>query len=264
MLSGVGPKEHLVSFGIGVVADSPGVGRNYQEHLLVPVAFHCTEPITLAAANTPEEAAKLQNEGKGLLTSNVAEAGGFVKLSPDAPAPELQFHFGPVWFILHGAGNPEGHGYTLAPGVVTPKSIGHLELRSADPAAPPRIDPNYLAEPEDLAVLVEGVKLARKIMGSPAFARYRGDEYLPGTAVQSDEDIEEFVRNYVQNIYHPVGTCKMGNDELAVVDDHLRVRGVQRLRVADASIMPVIINANTNNPCIMIGEKCADMILQGA
>lgn len=198
-----------------------------------------------------------------MLTSNVGEAGGFVKLHPDSPAPELQFHFAPAWFIFHGASNPEGHGFTLAPGVVAVKSVGSLELRSADPNDPPRINPNYLAEEADMAVLVAGVKLARQIMNSPAFAPYRGAEYLPGTAVQSDEEIQEFIRNHVQNLYHPTGACKMGNDPLAVVNDRLQVHGVQGLRVADASIMPFIINANTNNPCIMIGEKCADLILKG-
>ena len=264
MLSGIGPKAHLESLGIAVVKDLPGVGQNLQEHLMVPVAYHCKEPITLAAAATPEQAARLQTEGKGLLTSNIAEAGGFVRLSPDAPAPEMQFHFGPTWFVYHGAGNPEGHGFTLLPGVVATKSVGKLELRSADPTDPPRIDPNYLAAPEDMAVLVEGVKLARRILGSSTFARYRGAEHLPGEAVRTDEDIKAFIRTYVQNIYHPVGTCKMGNDPAAVVDHRLRLHGMTGLRVADASIMPKIINANTNNPCIMIGEKCADMILNEA
>ena len=173
----------------------------------------------------------------------------------------MQFHFAPSWFLNHGFDNPDGHGFTLAPGVVGTKSVGSLTLRSADPADPPRIDPNYLGDDADLHVLVEGVKLARTILGAPALDAYRGDEYLPGPAVQSDAEIAEFVRNHVQNIYHPVGTCKMGNDPQAVVNARLQVYGVQGLRVADASIMPAIINANTNNACIMIGEKCADMLL---
>lgn len=126
---------------------------------------------------------------------------------------------------------------------------------------PGRCDPNYLGDPADLAVLVEGVKIARQILSAPALDPYRGEEYLPGPSVQSDDEIAEFVRNNVQNIYHPVGTCKMGHDPQAVVNARLQVYGVQGLRVADASIMPTIINANTNNPCIMIGEKCADIIL---
>ena len=261
MLSGIGPKETLEKFGIDVVMDLPGVGQNLQDHVMVPVAYHATQPISLAAAAAEEHAVKFQSEGKGMLTSNIGEAGGFLKLDPGASAPELQFHFAPGWFILHGAGNPEGHGFTLAPGVVGTKSVGYLTLRSADPQDPPIIDPNYLADEADMEVIVEGVKIARKILNSPALAAYRGEEYLPGEAVQSDDEIREFIRNWAQNIYHPVGTCKMGNDPMAVVNDRLQVHGIQDLRVADASIMPVIINANTNNPCIMIGEKCADLIL---
>jgi choline dehydrogenase len=261
MLSGIGPKETLEKFGIHVVMNLPGVGQNLQDHVMAPVAYHATQPISLAAAAAEEQAVKFQSEGKGMLTSNIGEAGGFLKLNPNAPAPELQFHFAPGWFILHGGGNPEGHGFTLAPGVVGTKSVGYLTLRSADPHDSPMIDPNYLAAEADMEVIVEGVKIARKILGSPAFNPYRGEEYLPGKAVQSDDEIREFIRDWAQNIYHPVGTCKMGNDPLAVVNDRLQVHGVRGLRVADASIMPVIINANTNNPCIMIGEKCADMIL---
>lgn len=262
MLSGVGPKETLAKFSIDMVMDLPGVGQNLQDHIMVPVAYHATQPVSLAAAAAEEQAIKFQSEGKGMLTSNIGEAGGFLKLDPEAAAPELQFHFAPGWFILHGAGNPEGHGFTLAPGVVGTKSVGHLTLRSADPNDPPVIDPNYLAEEADMDVIVEGVKIAREILNSPAFDAYRGQEYLPGEDVQSDEEIREFIRNWAQNIYHPVGTCKMGNDPMAVVNDRLQVHGIQGLRVADASIMPFIINANTNNPCIMIGEKCADLILE--
>lgn len=261
MLSGIGPKEVLEQHGIEVVADVPGVGQNLQDHLMAPVAYHATQPITLANAASEEQTAKFQAEGKGMLTSNIGEAGGFLKLNEDAPAPELQFHFAPGWFIMHGAGNPEGHGFTLLPGVVGTQSRGYLTLRSADPNDPPIIDPHYLEEKDDLDVIVEGIKIARKLLHAQAFDDYRGEEHLPGADVQSDENLREFVRNWVQNIYHPVGTCKMGNDDMAVVNSQLQVHGVQGLRVADASIMPSIVNANTNNPCIMIGEKCADMLL---
>lgn len=262
MLSGIGPKETLEKFGIKTVMDLPGVGQNLQDHMMAPVAYHATQPITLTAAASEEQFAKFQ-EGKGMLTSNVGEAGGFLKLNPESAAPELQFHFAPGWFILHGAGNPEGHGFTLTSGIVGTKSVGYITLRSADPNDPPIIDPNYLAADEDMEVIIEGVKIARKILNSTAFDAYRGEEHLPGASVQSDEDLREFVRNWAQNIYHPVGTCKMGNDPMAVVNDRLQVHGVQGLRVADASIMPFIINANTNIPCVMIGEKCADLILSG-
>jgi len=261
MLSGVGPKQMLETFDIDVVLDLPGVGQNLQDHLMVPVAYHVTQPITMAHAGSEEQAEKLRTQGRGMLTSNIGEAGGFMTVLPDADAPDLQFHFGPTWFVHHGFGNPEGDGMTLLPGVVGTKSVGSLSLQSADPDVYPLIDPNYLAEEADMAVLLAGVKIARRIMNATAFDAYRGEEYLPGRAVQSDEDLKEFIRDYVQNIYHPVGTCKMGNDKLAVVNERLQVHGLNGLRVADASIMPVIINANTNNPCIVIGEKCADMVL---
>ncbi|MEM9777732.1 MAG: GMC oxidoreductase, partial [Chloroflexota bacterium] len=185
------------------------------------------------------------------------------KIDPDASAPELQFHFGPTWFIDHGFGNPEGDGMTMLPGIVGTKSIGSIKLNSANPTDAPMIDPNFLGDEHDVKVIVEGVKISRKILNSAAFDDYRGEEHLPGADVQTDEELTEFVRNYTQTIYHPVGTCKMGNDPMAVVNDRLQVHGVKGLRVADASIMPTIVNANTNNPSIMIGEKCADLILTG-
>jgi choline dehydrogenase len=263
MLSGIGDREKLEALSIDVVANLPGVGQNYQDHILVPIAVHCTQPITLGGAGSGQTYRQYVEERKGLLTSNQVEAGGLVKLNATSPAPELQYHFVPGWFVFHGLGNPpEPHGYSLLPGLVGTKSKGSLELRSADPTEPPKIDPNYLADEAEMDVLVAGVKLGRQILASPAFDAYRGEEFLPGKAVQTDEEIKEFIRNNVQTIYHPVGTCKMGNDAMAVVNDRLQVHGIQGLRVADASIMPTIINANTNIPCIMIGEKCADIILQ--
>ena len=266
MLSGIGNQAELEALGIEVVKDLPGVGENLQDHCMAPVAYHVTQPVSLAHAESEEEVAKLQNEGRGMLTSNIGEAGGFLKLDDAARAPELQFHFGPTWFIDHGFGNPEGDGMTMLPGIVGTKSIGTVKLSSADPNEPPLIDPNFLNDEEghDLKVIVEGVKIARKIMNSPAFDQFRGDEYLPGPDVQTDEEIAEFARNYTQTIYHPIGTCKMGNDPMAVVNDRLQVHGIQGLRVADASIMPFIVNANTNNPSIMIGNKCAELIMSGA
>lgn len=262
MLSGIGPQNHLEELGIDVVMDLPGVGQNLQDHMMVPVSYHVTQPVTLAHALDPEQVIKLQMENKGLLTSNIAEAGGFMQLDPQASAPELQFHFGPTWFVNHGFDNPEGDGMTLLPGIVGTKSVGELKLRSANPSDAPIINPNYLKEAEDVQVMVEGVKIARKILNSSAFDDYRGAEYLPGEAVQTDEEIAQFIRNTAQNIYHPVGTCKMGHDAQSVVNEQLQVHGIAGVRIADASIMPFIINANTNIPTIMIGEKCADMILE--
>ena len=259
MLSGIGPKDQLKTHGIAVIKDLPGVGQNLQDHMLAPVAYYCTEPVSLAGAEEPEEVEKL-GEGMGMLTSNIGEAGGFLTVNADAEAPDLQFHFAPGFFILDGAGNPDGHGFTLLPGIVGTKSSGQLTLTSSDPADKPMIDPGCLKDEHDMEVIVEGIKIARKILNSAAFDQYRGEEFLPGADVESDEDIREFIRNYAQTIYHPVGTCKMGSDSMAVVDHHLKVHGITGLRVADASIMPSIINANTNAPSIMIGEKCAAMI----
>lgn len=264
MLSGIGPNQHLKSLGIDVVKDLPGVGQNLQDHMMSPVAYSTDKEVSLTAATSDEEGAKFQAEQMGMLTSNIAEAGGFVTLFDGSPAPELQFHFAPGWFILHGAGNPEGHGFSLLPTLVGTRSVGTLWLRSADPFEKPALDPSYLEDDRDMEILLAGTKLARKILRSPAFDEYRADEFLPGDAVQSDEEIREHIRQYATGIYHPVGTCKMGSDDLAVVDANLRVHGVEGLRVADASIMPVIINANTNAPSMMIGERCADMLLAEA
>jgi len=173
----------------------------------------------------------------------------------------VQFHFAPGWFIFHGAGNPDGHGFTLVPTLVGTQSVGSLWLRSSDPFEKPALDPAYLEDDCDMEILLQGTKLARRILQSSEFDEYRGEEYLPGDAAQSDDDLREHIRNYATGIYHPVGTCKMGSGDEAVVDDQLRVHGVEGLRVADASVMPKIINANTNGASSMIGERCSDMLL---
>lgn len=259
MLSGIGPKAHLESHGIKVVKDLSGVGQNLQDHYMAPVAYTCTEPVSLAGASDPSQLEKLSH-GMGLLTSNIGEAGGFVTVTEGSAAPDLQFHFAPAFFVLDGSGNPAGHGFTLMPGVVGTKSKGQVTLSSSDPTRKPNVDPGCLNDEHDIDIIVAGLKIARRILNSEAMAPFRGAEVLPGPAVQSDAALREFVRNYTQTIYHPVGTCKMGFDAMAVVDHELKVHGIKGLRVADASIMPAIINANTNAPSIMIGEKCADMI----
>jgi choline dehydrogenase len=261
MLSGIGPKKELEELGIKLQVDLPGVGQNLQEHLLVPIAYSCNEPITTTSVFTEEALKQYIQTRTGIYASNLVECGGFVTLNKESPAPELQYHFSQGWYLDHSFKNPTGEGFTLTAGLVGSKSIGLIRLRSANPFDPPRIDFKYLEEESDMQVLVTGVKLARQIINSAAFNRFRGEEYLPGSAVKDDNQIREFIREWCQSIYHPVGTCKMGNDRMAVVNDRLEVYGVRRLRVADASIMPTIVNANTNTPCIMIGEKCADMII---
>ncbi|MCL1586817.1 MAG: GMC family oxidoreductase N-terminal domain-containing protein [Actinomycetia bacterium] len=261
MLSGIGPRQHLESLGIDVVHDVPGVGQNLQDHMMSPVAFNTDHEITLRSATTEEQVAKFESDRMGMLTSNIAEAGGFVTLFNGSPAPELQFHFVPAFSILHGVGSPEGHGFTLFPTLVGTRSVGRMWLRSADPYDKPHLDPAYLEDERDMDVLLEGTKMARDILRSAAFDEFRTTEHLPGDHIVSDEDLREHVRTYATGVYHPVGTVKMGSDDDAVVDDRLRVRGIKGLRVADASIMPVIVNANTNNPSIVIGEKCAQMVI---
>lgn len=259
MLSGIGPRAELASHGIETVVELPGVGQNLQEHYMLPVAYECTQPVTLAHAGEPEQAALLA-EGKGMLTSNIGEGGGFVSLEPTALVPELQFHFAPTWFIKDGTITSDGEGFSMLPSLVQPRSRGTVTLASADPHEKVVVDPAVFDVESDIDVLVKGIEIARDIMTAPAMDHYRGKEVLPGPEVQTVEERKEYIRKYVQTIYHPVGTCKMGTDPMAVVDPQLRVHGIAGLRVADASVMPAATNANTNAVCIMIGEKCADLI----
>ena len=260
LLSGIGAADHLAEFGIPLVHDLPGVGQHLMDHIQVPLAYHCKAPVSLVDKDKPEQIKRYQEEKMGLLTSNLGESGGFVRLNPDSPAPELQYHFGPDWFVRHGFETPDGHGFTILVGLVGTMSVGELKLTSADPFAPPSIDFACLMEDSDVQALLDGVKLGRKIAGASPFEPYRGAEFLPGEQVTTDDELIHFIREFATTIYHPACSCRMGRDRLAVVDDRLRVHGIAGLRVADASIMPRIINANTNAPCIMIGEKAAAMI----
>jgi choline dehydrogenase-like flavoprotein len=198
---------------------------------------------------------------KGPVASNIVEGGAFWYADPAATSPDLQFHF------LAGAGVEagvpkiaSGSGCTLNSYTLRPKSRGTVSLRSADPAAPPVIDPNYLAEPYDLKTSAEGVKISREILNQQAFAKYISKEHFPGAAVRSQAEFESYARQFGRTSYHPVGTCRMGVDEMAVVDPELRVRGIDGLRVCDSSIMPRLVSSNTNAPSIMIGEKASDLI----
>jgi choline dehydrogenase len=262
LLSGIGGRNQLDRFGIPLVAEVPGVGENLQDHPMVPVNYRCARPVTLGGAVSEEQAARYATERMGLLSSNLAEVGGFTEIR-DRDIPELQFHFGPLFFIHHGAGNPEGHGFVGFSIAVRPRSRGRVELRSANPADKPVIDPNMLDDEADTQVLVDGIRVIRDIVSCPALDEFRGEPYPAAAAAQSDDELRDYVRDYTQSLYHPVGTCRMGTDPAAVVDPQLRVRGVEGLRVADASIMPIIVNANTNFPSIMIGNKCAELILTG-
>lgn len=258
MLSGIGAADELKNLNIDVVVDLPGVGKNLQDHLFMAVSYSCLEPISLAEAETEENVGKFIQAGQGPLTSNVGEAGGFIKTDSKLTSPNLQYHFAPLYYINHGFTAPKGHGFTIGPTLLKPKSVGYIKLNSVDPYQAPIIEPNYLTEKEDLETLIYGVKLAQEIATTKAFENYKGDFY--GSKFSSDKDIAEFIRNTVETLYHPVGTCKMGKDEMAVVDSNLKVYGLENLRVIDGSIMPEIVAGNTNAPIIMIAEKAADLI----
>lgn len=262
MLSGIGPADHLHALDIDVLVDLPGVGQNLQDHLAAGVAFASKRPVTLDHVENVGNLLRYLIRGRGPFTSNVAEAGGFVRIAPGTTTPDLQFHFGPVYFIDHGFTKPEGYGFTIGPTHIDPISRGQISLRSANPLDAPIVEPNYLGEDGDLRVLVDGFKLARQLAHAGPFDAFRGPETLPGEQARSDADIIEHIRATAETLYHPVGTCKMGNDAMAVVDSELRVRGVDGLRVVDASIMPTVPSGNTNAPTIMIAEKAADLIKQ--
>jgi choline dehydrogenase len=260
LLSGIGPADQLKALDIAVVVDLPGVGENLQDHLLAGVGYACTQPITLANAERIRHVLEFLLLGKGPLTSNIAEAGAFCRTSPELPAPDLELLFAPGFFLEHGFANPRGHGFSVGCVHLHPRSRGTIRLRSARPLDVPLIDPNYLESEEDVQALLAGLRLARRIGQSHEFDRFRGEEVWPGEAVQEEQELREFLCERVETLYHPVGTCKMGNDALAVVDADLRVRGIEGLRVVDASIMPTIVSGHTNAPTIMIAEKAADLI----
>ena len=260
LLSGIGPAAHLKALGIEVVADLPGVGQNLQDHLATGVQFHSKQPVSLASAEKLTNVANYLLFKKGPLTSNVAEGVAFYKSKPELMVPDVELLFAPSFFLEHGFANPPGHGFTIGVVLLHPESKGSISLRTANPTDAPAIQPNYLASENDVQVLIEGLRRARTIAQAKALDAYRGEEFLPGAAVQSDADLAEFLRERSETLYHPVGTCKMGEDPQAVVDPDLRVRGVEGLRVVDASVMPTIISGHTNAPSIMIAEKAADLI----
>jgi len=275
LLSGIGPQDELKELGIPVAHHLPGVGKNLQDHLDALVVHKCTKPVSLGVSlrNLPHQLKHLFDylrRRSGPLTSNGAEAGGFVKSDSRQPIPDLQLHFTPVHLDghardgSHAAATMLGHGFALHVCQLRPDSRGQITLGSADPLADAIIEPNYLGVPADMEALVAGVKLARRILAAPAFDEYRGEEIQPGKHVQADDQIKEFIRRKAETIYHPVGTCKMGQDSMAVVDDRLKVHGIDGLRVVDASVMPCLIGGNTNAPTVMIAEKAADMILAEA
>ncbi|MDB2224793.1 choline dehydrogenase [Halorubrum ezzemoulense] len=262
MLSGVGDPDHLADHGIDVETASPGVGRNLQDHLFAFTVYETDGDIsTLDDAGGLLDVFNWFLRKRGKLTSNVAEAGGFVRADGADSRPDLQFHFAPSYFMDHGFANPEtGRGLSIGATQLRPESRGRVTLRSADPFDDPIIDPNYLDADADLETLVDGVKRAREIARQDALAGHVGREVWPGEDAETDEAIARHVRDTCHTVYHPVGTCAMGDDEAAVVDEELRVHGVEGLRVVDASVMPTLVGGNTNAPTIAVAERAADLI----
>jgi choline dehydrogenase-like flavoprotein len=270
MLSGIGPGAHLQPLGITVAHDLPGVGQHLHDHVdVVQVvdAPHLSDLFGLSLrglVNTVRGIFEWRRQRSGMLTTNFAEAGGFMRSRPDEPTPDLQLHFVIGKLIDHGRKTVYGHGYSCHLCLLRPRSRGSVKLASPDPLAAPLIDPAFLADPDDLARMVLGFKLMRSLLQQQALAQYGGRELQASAQAQTDAQIEAFIRDHADTIYHPVGSCRMGNGAGDVVDAQLRVHGVQSLRVVDASIMPRIVSGNTNAPTIMIGEKAADMIKAAA
>ena len=273
MLSGIGPGDALKRHGIPVIHELPGVGRNLQDHVDCVIAYACPEPITLyrelRADRMIRSVAAGMLLGRGIATTFPYEAGAFLKSRPEKVAPDIQVHFMPA---LEKAANlhipnplrkprfEETHGFSMRVGPVNPESKGWIGLRSADPADAPLIQPNYLENETDSRTTIAGIRMVRDVIAQPAFDAYRGAELAPGDAVQSDADLTAWLRANAMTTFHPVGTCRMGSDPMAVVDARLAVHGIAGLRVADASVMPVITSGNTNAPAIMIGEKAAGFL----
>ena len=266
MLSGIGPGAQLQAHGIAVAHDLPGVGRNLHDHpdvIQVVAAPHLTDLFGLSHRNIGaliKSIFEWRSSRTGRLTTNFAEAGGFVRSSPDVPVPDLQLHFVIGKLVDHGRKTTFGLGYSCHVCLLHPDSRGSVRLASSDPAAAPLIDPNFLGERSDLERLVRGFKVTRDILGQSALAVWGGRELTSSASARTDEEIEQFIRNRADTIYHPVGSCRMGTGADDVVDSQLRVHGIERLRVVDGSIMPSIVAGNTNAPIIMIAEKAVDMI----
>lgn len=266
MLSGIGARDALMPHGIALRHELPGVGGNLQDHIDVVQVVHVPGGHDLFGLSLPGAARVLGGiqdwrlHRTGLLTTNFAEAGGFIKSSPDQPLPDLQLHFVVGKLIDHGRKTVWGHGYSCHVCLLRPRSRGTVRLASADPHDLPLVDPAYLSAHEDLADMVRGFKALRNILQQPALVSAGGRE-LPATAwAHSDDEVAQVIRDRADTIYHPAGTCRMGRGDDAVVDDELRVHGLQSLRVVDASVMPTLVGGNTNAPVMAMAEKAADLI----
>ena len=267
MLSGIGPHAHLVENGVATVHDLPGVGQNLQDHPDVVLVVDAPQAKDLFGLSVSGVFRAIQGifewrkYRSGMLTTNFAEAGAFIKSQPQEPTPDLQLHFVVGKRVNHGRTATFGHGYSCHLSLLRPLSRGSVKLASKDPLAAPLIDPNFLGERDDMDRMIRGFKLMRGILSQPSLGGTLGKEQAASAKAQTDFQIEHFIRDHADTSYHPVGTCRMGNGPLDVVDAQLRVRGIAGLQVVDASIMPSMVSGNTNAPVIMMAEKAADMIL---
>ncbi|MHA7820412.1 MAG: GMC family oxidoreductase [Erythrobacter sp.] len=265
MLSGIGPAEHLKEHGINVVLDKPAVGSELQDHIDYVSGWETESDVPLGGTlkgTLKMAGAILQHRRKrtGAMTTCYAEAGGFWTVKDGAPAPDVQWHFVPAVLEDHGRERVKAHGFSLHACVLRPESRGTVRLASKDAAAAPVIDPNFLDDDRDIAVMREGVRLSHRIADAPALQEFGPTDRHP-VDLDDDAALDALIRDRADTVYHPVGTCRMGADKDAVVDSKLKARGVDGLWIADASIMPKIVSGNTNAPSIMIGERCADFII---
>ena len=264
--SGIGPKDEIVEHNIEHLHELPGVGKNLQDHIdyLTVHRYDSTELIGMSLKSIlfkfPLEILKYIFAKVGLFTSTIAEAGGFIKSKDDIEIPDIQLHFLPAMVVDHGRTQLWGHGLGCHMCLLRPKSRGEVTLKSSSPFDDPNIDPKFLSHPDDMKDMIKGYKKMMKIMNSNSFSKYTGDTLRP-INIDDDKEIEQAIREEADTVYHPVGTCKMGSDDMSVVSNNLKVHGIKSLRVVDASIMPTLIGGNTNAPTIMIGEKASDMIL---
>ena len=262
--SGVGPAELLNSLDIPVVHDLPGVGQNLQDHLELYLQYACTQPVSLYPAlkllNQPGIGAQWLFAGNGIGASNQFEAGGFIRTRPEFAWPNIQFHFLPVAINYNGSNAVNEHGFQAHVGSMRSPSRGRIQLKSKDPRQHPSILFNYMSHEQDWQEFRDAIRITREIMAQPALDPYRGREISPGAHVQSDAELDAFIREHAETAFHPSCSCKMGEDDMAVVDGQGRVHGLQGLRVVDASIMPEIITGNLNATTIMLAEKIADQI----
>jgi choline dehydrogenase len=265
MLSGIGNANHLKEKGIKIIHDLKGVGKNLQDHLETYVQQECKTPDTLYTYTKliPKVLAGIQwfLSKSGPCSQSYLEAGGFAKSSSEQKEVNIQFHFFPSFVIDHGLVNPDSHGYQLHASPNHPKSRGQITLSSSNPYDYPKILFNYLEHEDDLKQTRECIHVARKILSQPSLAKHAGKEVGPGSDAQTDDELNEYIRSKADTAYHPCGTCKMGTDEMAVLDENLKVKGMQNLRVVDASVIPEIPAANLNAPTLMIAEKASDLIL---